>query len=352
MTLNPEEHFRSTAPMYMRLLLADFPQLAVEDAAAVFGNAGHESRGLTDDQEDAPTVRGSRGGANWMQWTGPRRKALEAYCKRNNLDPNSDIAAYKWLFLELKGSERGAIAALLKAKTLDDKVVAFEKAFLRAGVKHYPERKRWARIALEAFNKADDEQSPVPVPPLIEAHEEPLAPTPTRAKPGWLGIVIIAVMALLVGAAVWLFGQGATGEEVSLIGDLPRLPMDRPAALFGGTGSGLAAEIGMQIALAFVAPLVSAAATAVVGWIVYLWQRWLKADFDAKSAAALHQALERGALAAIDAFGPRASKSTLISSTADYAEQFNGGTIKRFRLTRESLEQLAVPHMVRAKAVR
>jgi hypothetical protein len=42
MTLNPEEHFRSTAPMYMRLLLADFPQLAVEDAAAVFGNAGDE----------------------------------------------------------------------------------------------------------------------------------------------------------------------------------------------------------------------------------------------------------------------------------------------------------------------
>jgi hypothetical protein len=57
MLLNPEEHLRSTAPMYMRLLLADFPQLAVEDAAAVFGNAGHESRGLTDDQEDAPTVR-------------------------------------------------------------------------------------------------------------------------------------------------------------------------------------------------------------------------------------------------------------------------------------------------------
>jgi len=28
--------------MYMRLLLADFPQLAVEDAAAVFGNAGDE----------------------------------------------------------------------------------------------------------------------------------------------------------------------------------------------------------------------------------------------------------------------------------------------------------------------
>jgi hypothetical protein len=50
-----EQHFRAVAPAYMRLLLTDFPELGVEDAAAVFGNAGQESRGLTDDQEDAPT---------------------------------------------------------------------------------------------------------------------------------------------------------------------------------------------------------------------------------------------------------------------------------------------------------
>src|SRR5687768_14571658 len=96
-----EAHFRAVAPKYMRLLLQDFPMLGVEDAAAVFGNAGHESKGLTDDQEDKPVVKGSRGGANWMQWTGPRRRALEAYCARNSLDPDSDEAAYKWLFLEL-----------------------------------------------------------------------------------------------------------------------------------------------------------------------------------------------------------------------------------------------------------
>jgi hypothetical protein len=31
-----------------------------------------KSRGLTDDQEDTPTVRGSRGGANWS--SGPTRR--------------------------------------------------------------------------------------------------------------------------------------------------------------------------------------------------------------------------------------------------------------------------------------
>ena len=56
-----EQHFRSVAPTYMRLLLTDFPELGPEDAAAIFGNAGHESKGLTDDQEDKPVVKGSRG---------------------------------------------------------------------------------------------------------------------------------------------------------------------------------------------------------------------------------------------------------------------------------------------------
>ena len=46
------------------LLLQDFLMLGVADAAAVFGNAGHESKGLSDDQEDKPVVKGSRGGAN------------------------------------------------------------------------------------------------------------------------------------------------------------------------------------------------------------------------------------------------------------------------------------------------
>lgn len=353
MPQNTEQHFRSVAPTYMRLLLTDFPMLGVEDAAAVFGNAGHESKGLTDDQEDKPVVKGSRGGLNWMQWTGPRRKAMEAYCARNKLDPASDIAAYKWLFLELKGAEKKAIPALLKATTLEQKVIAFEKAFLRAGVKHYPSRQQWATVALDAFTDTIGQPAPAPAPEPptpVEEYEEPLAPPPTKAtRPGWVGIAIIAVLSIAVGLCVWLFGQVATGEEVSLIGDV-QLPRDRPFGLFGAGGGSLASEIALQVALAFVAPLVSAAATAVVGWITFLWQRNLKADFDAKSAESLHKALERGMLAAIDAFGARAKKSTLISTAADYAEQFNGGTIKRFGLTRDSLEQLAVPHLAAAKA--
>lgn len=190
------------------------------------------------------------------------------------------------------------------------------------------------------------------VPRPVEEFEEPIAPAPVKVggRPGSLALVVIAVLSLIVGAAVFFGGQSVTGGEVSLLGAAP-VPHDRPLGFFGGgQSSGLVADIGMQILLAFIAPLVSAAATAAVGWIVYWWQRVLKADFDAKSATALHAALERGILAAIDAFGPRASKASLLSSAADYAEQFNGGTIKRLKIDRASLVQLAVPHLATAKA--
>ena len=166
-------HFRATAPKYMRLLMADFG-LSELDAAAVFGNAGHESKGLTDDQEDKPVVPGSRGGRNWMQWTGPRRRELEDYCKRNKLDPDSDEAAYKFLFVELKGPENKAIRALKKATSLKEKVIAFEVTFLRAGVKHYESRLEWAQIALDLLG-AKEPNPPPPAPP------SPIpAPTPKR----------------------------------------------------------------------------------------------------------------------------------------------------------------------------
>lgn len=205
------------------------------------------------------------------------------------------------------------------------------------------------RAVLAQVLEAIDEPAVAPVPaPPVEDYEEPLAPPPGRtfALPGWLPLVVIATLSVIVGAVVWL-GQGMGAEEVSLIGGV-RMPMDRPAALFGGGGS-LAGEIGLQVALAFVAPLVSAAATAVVGWIVYWWQRVLKADFDAKSADSLHKALERGMLAAIDAFGSRAGKAKLLNFAADYAATNNPGAVRHFKLSEEKLQQLAIPHLVAAR---
>jgi hypothetical protein len=139
--------FAAKAPGIARLLMADFG-LTLEDACAILGNLGHESGGFKFLQEKKPMVPGSAGGYGWAQWTGPRRRLYEAYCKRNGLDPASDKANYGYLFVELKGSERAAISAVKAASTLSEKVIAFEKHFERAGIKHYDSRLTWAKRAL------------------------------------------------------------------------------------------------------------------------------------------------------------------------------------------------------------
>lgn len=173
--------FREKVPGLMRRFMADFA-CSKEDAAAVFGNAGHECAGFTKLQEIKPTIAGSRGGYGWFQWTGPRRKQFEAYCARNGIPPNSDKANYNWLWLELHNSEKGAVAAVRKAGTLRQKVEAFELAYERAGVKHYDSRERWARIALAAFDAAKI----VPVPPA------PQKPAAEPAK-SWLSVLVEAL---------------------------------------------------------------------------------------------------------------------------------------------------------------
>lgn len=144
--------FRALAPRIMRDLLRDVPEWGPLDAAAALGNAGCESAGLTKLQEIRPTVRGSRGGWGWFQWTGPRRRAFEAWAKKRGLANDSYDANYGYLLVELRGSEKATVPAVKAAVGLDAKTVAFEQAFERAGVKNYPSRKRWAAIALAAYN--------------------------------------------------------------------------------------------------------------------------------------------------------------------------------------------------------
>jgi hypothetical protein len=177
--------FRAKAPRFMRQLMADFCFDKL-DAAAVFGNAGHESAGFTSMQEIKPVS--GRGGYGWFQWTGARRRAFEAYCAENDLEPASDAANYAWLFVELSGAERKAVASVKNASGLRAKVEAFERAFERAGVKHYDSRERWARIALEAF-EADPTPEPVPSPP-------PDRPRSAIAAGGIGALIVIIVAAI------------------------------------------------------------------------------------------------------------------------------------------------------------
>jgi hypothetical protein len=150
------------------------------DIAAIMGNGGHESAGFLKLQEIKPVVKGSRGGFGIFQWTGPRRRAYEAWCAQNGHDPTSYEANIGFLIHELKGPEKRAVSAVKNAPTLAQKVIAFEKAYERAGVKHYDSRQAWALKALAALT-VYNQPPPKPVEPLPPPPDIP-APEPKEAR--------------------------------------------------------------------------------------------------------------------------------------------------------------------------
>lgn len=226
--------FTDKAPGIMRLLMRDF---ALDDlsAAAIVGNLGHESGGFRFLQEKKPLVPGSKGGYGWAQWTGPRRRLYEAYCKRNNLDPAIDKANYGFLFVELTGSEAAAIPAVKAASGLAAKVKAFEMKFERAGIKHYDSRNNYAAQALKTYHAAEP-------PKTTEAKTKDAAKVGggavvagavvTGANSGW-GVLEWAVAAgcLIILAAVaagafywWRHRRIAPVEKTPAATPLPDLP--------------------------------------------------------------------------------------------------------------------------------
>lgn len=119
-------------------------------ACGVWGNTGTETGGFRHLQELNPTVAGSKGGYGWMQWTGPRRRAYEAWCKKNNLNPSDDESNYKYLVYETLNIETKSLIQLRKTTTVEAATETFMLLNLRPGVKHLSDRIRWARQAYEA----------------------------------------------------------------------------------------------------------------------------------------------------------------------------------------------------------
>jgi len=140
--------FKQKSGGIVKKLIQDFGLTDIQ-AAGVVGNLGHESGGFKSMQEKSP--RGGRGGYGWAQWTGPRRKAFEAWAAKNNLDINSDAANYGYLKYELQNTEKKAIPAVKTASSLEEAVKLFEAQFERAGVKHYESRNKYAKIALDSY---------------------------------------------------------------------------------------------------------------------------------------------------------------------------------------------------------
>ena len=109
----------------------------------------------------------------------------------------------------------------------------------------------------------------------------------------------------------------------------------------------------VEIAWSFVGPIVTAAVTMIVGWLVFWWQKLFKSNFDEKARDTIHAALERGMLHAIQSYRSQnrfgsigdSERRQLTSDAASYAERWSGGTIKAKSLSHSDLMELAVPHL-------
>jgi hypothetical protein len=75
--------------------------LTQAQAAGVVGNMMVETGGFKHHQELSP--RAGRGGAGWLQWTGPRRRNFEKWSESQGLDPQSDDANFGFLLHEMEG---------------------------------------------------------------------------------------------------------------------------------------------------------------------------------------------------------------------------------------------------------
>lgn len=130
-------------------------------ASAIVGNLAYESGNFKSMQEISPTVKGSRGGYGWAQWTGSRRNDFESYAKAKGLSVDSYAANYGFLAKELATTEKAAIEAVKQAKTLPEATKAFERSYERAGVKNYPARENYAQQALDAVAALDGIPGPL-----------------------------------------------------------------------------------------------------------------------------------------------------------------------------------------------
>lgn len=116
--------------------------------------------------EASPVVPGSRGGFGLAQWTGPRRKALEAFAASQGKPVDDLNVQLDFLMTELSGSEAGAGAAIMSAKNAPEAAAAIVNNFLRPAEQH--------RASREAEYLGMDAGAPTQADPLADPYVQRL----------------------------------------------------------------------------------------------------------------------------------------------------------------------------------
>ena len=119
------------------LLSRGFPR---HIAQGILGNFEVESGFNPGINEISPTVPGSRGGFGLAQWTGPRRRELEAFAQSSGGPVGSVDTQLDFLLQELGTTERRAGEALRGTKTAEEAARVFSEQFLRPGTPNIDRR--------------------------------------------------------------------------------------------------------------------------------------------------------------------------------------------------------------------
>jgi hypothetical protein len=114
--------------------------LAPHVADAFILNFKDESGLRTDINEIAPIVPGSRGGYGLAQWTGPRRRALEAYAQERGAPVSDMNVQLDFLMQELQGPESRAAQNIMAAPDTGTAAAAIVRDFLRPLPQHQQSR--------------------------------------------------------------------------------------------------------------------------------------------------------------------------------------------------------------------
>jgi hypothetical protein len=154
--------------------------LAPHVAQGIVANMIAESRLDPGINEIAPLVPGSRGGFGLNQWTGPRRRALEAAATQRGV-PVSDLDfQLDYTLEELNGPERGAMNALSRATTAEEAARLYSERFLRPGIPHMDRRLSEARRLAGMGNAAPQGGAQAPQQPANALAGVPGADTRTE----------------------------------------------------------------------------------------------------------------------------------------------------------------------------
>lgn len=156
--------FNTDAPRVMDWLKRDFG-LTTTQAAGILGNIGRECGGFTDMVEDHGSGRGM------CQWSGPRARQFEAFCKKRGASIHDLAANYGFLHLELSGAYAYCITALKRQATLSGATSSFMKTFEKPGIPALADRIRWGQLALAAHDRVHGTTHEAAEPVRASAHK-------------------------------------------------------------------------------------------------------------------------------------------------------------------------------------